>query len=126
MSVVTMGPFTLWAGQVTYRSDPPMVAAACKARIVEGHTVSKYRRWGRRATSSTTSTQVLVVSCTDGRVFTHEFGSGSRAAAIRFVESVNAQVSVAAPAGWYPESGRLRWWDGSAWTEHTSDAVKPG
>lgn len=30
------------------------------------------------------------------------------------------------PAGWYDDgSGRLRWWDGSAWTEHTMDAVPP-
>jgi Protein of unknown function (DUF2510) len=30
----------------------------------------------------------------------------------------------AAPAGWYPDPGsprRLRWWNGSAWTEHLQD-----
>lgn len=28
----------------------------------------------------------------------------------------------AAPAGWYPDAGgiRLRWWDGSAWTDHVA------
>lgn len=32
---------------------------------------------------------------------------------------------VAAPAGWYPDgSGRLRWWDGRAWTEAFVE-VKP-
>lgn len=30
------------------------------------------------------------------------------------------------PAGWYDDgSGRLRWWDGTAWTEHTMDAAPP-
>ena len=30
------------------------------------------------------------------------------------------------PAGWYDDgSGRLRWWDGGAWTEHTMDAAAP-
>lgn len=29
---------------------------------------------------------------------------------------------VAAPAGWYPvDAGKLRWWDGGAWTEHFHD-----
>jgi len=27
-----------------------------------------------------------------------------------------------APAGWYPAGGSLRWWDGSAWTDHTAPA----
>ena len=25
------------------------------------------------------------------------------------------------PAGWYDDDGRMRWWDGSAWTEHVLD-----
>lgn len=31
------------------------------------------------------------------------------------------------PAGWYPEAeGRqLRWWDGSAWTDHVAPAPSP-
>jgi len=27
-----------------------------------------------------------------------------------------------APAGWYPDGPQLRYWDGSAWTEHTAPA----
>lgn len=35
-----------------------------------------------------------------------------------------AAAPVAAPAGWYPvEDSTLRWWDGSAWTEHTHDTA---
>lgn len=30
-----------------------------------------------------------------------------------------------APPGWYPESGSLRWWDGSAWTEHRAPLASP-
>jgi hypothetical protein len=36
------------------------------------------------------------------------------------------------PAGWYPDPapqtlpGRLRYWDGAAWTEHVSDAGVTG
>lgn len=30
------------------------------------------------------------------------------------------------PAGWYPaEEGRIRWWDGTAWTEHYQDSFVP-
>jgi hypothetical protein len=30
------------------------------------------------------------------------------------------------PAGWYPDgTGSVRWWDGSAWTEHTQPAAQP-
>ena len=32
-----------------------------------------------------------------------------------------------APAGWYPDGqGGQRWWDGTAWTEHTMPAAQPG
>jgi TM2 domain-containing membrane protein YozV len=27
------------------------------------------------------------------------------------------------PAGWYPQSGQLRYWDGSQWTSHTAPMV---
>lgn len=35
---------------------------------------------------------------------------------------MSEQSSVTAPAGWYPDgvAGRLRWWDGTAWTDHYS------
>ncbi len=32
------------------------------------------------------------------------------------------------PAGWYPDpagSQALRWWDGTRWTEHVSQAATP-
>lgn len=36
-------------------------------------------------------------------------------------------MSESAPAGWYPDrSGELRYWDGTAWTQHTApDPVRP-
>ena len=27
-----------------------------------------------------------------------------------------------APAGWYADNGKLRWWDGARWTEHIAPA----
>jgi Protein of unknown function (DUF2510) len=36
-----------------------------------------------------------------------------------------AALSSSTPAGWYPEGDRLRWWDGSQWTEHYRDADAP-
>lgn len=36
-------------------------------------------------------------------------------------------MSDAAPApGWYPADGRLRWWDGTSWTEHTRELPAAG
>ncbi|MBF4619348.1 PASTA domain-containing protein [Clavibacter sp. VKM Ac-2873] len=35
-------------------------------------------------------------------------------------------VPSAAPAGWFPDgSGQLRYWDGSAWTQHVAPMVQP-
>ncbi|MBF4619548.1 PASTA domain-containing protein [Clavibacter sp. VKM Ac-2542] len=35
-------------------------------------------------------------------------------------------VPSAAPAGWFPDgSGQLRYWDGSAWTQHVAPIVQP-
>jgi Protein of unknown function (DUF2510) len=37
-------------------------------------------------------------------------------------------VGPAAPAGWYPDAampGQLRYWDGTAWTAHTSPSAAP-
>ncbi|WP_259340675.1 DUF2510 domain-containing protein, partial [Clavibacter michiganensis] len=35
-------------------------------------------------------------------------------------------VPCAAPAGWFPDgSGQLRYWDGSAWTQHVAPMVQP-
>ena len=30
-----------------------------------------------------------------------------------------APVAPQVPAGWYPQGGRERWWDGTEWTDHT-------
>jgi hypothetical protein len=41
---------------------------------------------------------------------------------------MNDSPGPVAPAGWYPDSevaGQLRYWDGSAWTRHTSPADAP-
>lgn len=36
------------------------------------------------------------------------------------VLAAHSATRLAPPAGWYPEpvTGQLRWWNGSAWTEH--------
>lgn len=34
-------------------------------------------------------------------------------------------MSMNPPAGWYPEGAGLRWWDGSAWTEHRQAVQLP-
>lgn len=123
MSEISFGPFQLWAGAVSHRGERFPVGQ-CSARITEGTHQSKYRRYGRSTRFRSWSTQVVVVTVADGRVFTYEFEGSKRADAIRFVESVAAQSRLArerpahVPAGWYPESGRLRWWDGRQWTDH--------
>lgn len=35
-------------------------------------------------------------------------------------------VNSSVPAGWYPDgSGKSRWWDGNAWTDHIHDPAAP-
>ena len=53
------------------------------------------------------------------------WGSGAVAASATPTEPAQQQATPAVPAGWYHDpAGRfeLRYWDGSAWTEHVSRA----
>lgn len=39
--------------------------------------------------------------------------------------TIRLAAPVAAPAGWYPLNGELRYWDGLIWTQHTAPAALP-
>src|SRR4051794_24208229 len=44
-------------------------------------------------------------------------------------KSSKSASSPGTPAGWYPDNvdpSRVRYWDGTAWTEHVADAILSG
>ena len=51
-------------------------------------------------------------------------GTGPPRVAVALAERMGTLVA-STPAGWYQQDDRLRWWDGTQWTDHYSDAAAP-
>jgi hypothetical protein len=51
-------------------------------------------------------------------------GSGPSRVSVVLAERM-PKLAASAAAGWYQQGERLRWWDGTQWTNHYSDAAAP-
>ena len=81
--------------------------------------------WGTAPAASTAATTSSWGSGANSTETATGWGSGAVAASATPTEPAQQQATPAVPAGWYHDpAGRfeLRYWDGSAWTEHVSRA----
>ena len=78
--------------------------------------------WGSTPAAATTTADSGWGSTTSGSD-TGGWGSTQAASAAAATPTTSAPATPSVPAGWYADpAGRyeLRYWDGSAWTEHVS------